>query len=200
MKFEMILLFILSGASLFLLPQAMVSSPNQDYNFLIDDFSRKDGLSALDTVWNSFSDRVMGGVSQGQHRFTEISGKRCIHLTGTVSLKNNGGFIQAALSLNNQGKPFDAGSYKGVRISVYGNNAQYYLHLRTIDTRQPWQFYAADFMTSEEWNTVEIPFSRFQPENISTPLNTAGLRRIAVVGAWQDFKADVALSRIEFYR
>jgi hypothetical protein len=32
---------------------------------LIDDFSRTDGRSALGTEWQTFTDHVMGGVSQG---------------------------------------------------------------------------------------------------------------------------------------
>ena len=179
---------------------AMVSFTNQESAFLIDDFSRKDQISALNTEWRSFSDRVMGGNSQGQHRFVVIDDKRCIRLTGDVSLENNGGFIQVALSLDDQGQLFDASRYQGIRINVRGNNARYYIHLRSRQTQQPWQYYAVDFQATEEWRTLEIPFSSFKPENLRENLNTAELRRIAIVGAWQEFKADVAVSRLEFYR
>ena len=172
----------------------------QESTLLIDDFSREDKRSSLDTEWRSFSDRVMGGASLGQHRFENIDGRRCIQLTGEVSLKNNGGFIQVALILDRQGQPFDASEYKGIRIIVRGNNSRYYLHIRSNQSRQPWQYFAADFQATEEWRTLEVPFSSFKPENMGEALNPAELRRIAIVGAWQEFTADVAVSRLEFYR
>jgi len=184
----------------FLLSQPLASLSGQESAFLIDDFSRADQLSALNTAWRSFSDNVMGGMSQGQHRFVELAGKRCIRLTGDVSLDNDGGFIQVALALGDREQPFDASQYQGIRVSVRGNNSRYYIHLRSLQTQRPWQYYAADFQTTEEWRTIEIPFSSFKPENLQEILNKTELLRIAVVAAWQDFTADVAVSRLEFYR
>ena len=183
-----------------LIPLPLASMSSQESAFLIDDFSRDNKLSALGTAWRSFSDRVMGGVSRGQHRFEELDGKPCIRLVGDVSLDNNGGFIQAALSLEDRGRPFDASPFKGIRVSVMGNNSRYYIHLRSRQTQLPWQYFAAEFTATEEWLTLEIPFSDFKPEGLQEALNTAALLRIAVVAAWQEFTADVAISRLEFYR
>jgi len=200
MKIVIMFHLIFWGSLLVLLPLTLISTNGQESSFLIDDFSREDRRSALDTEWRSFSDRVMGGVSLGQHRFQEIGGKRCIHLTGEVSLKNNGGFIQVALPLSDRGRSLDASAYTGIRIQARGNNTRYFLHLRTSRTRLPWQYYGAEFRVTEEWSTIEIPFADFKPESLKAALDPARLRRIAIVAAWEEFAADVAVARIEFYR
>ena len=90
--------------------------------------------------------------------------------------------------------------YQGIRISVRGNNARYYIHLRSSQTQRPWQYYAAEFLATEEWRTLELPFSSFKPENLRDGLDPAKLLRIAIVGAWKEYSVDVAVSRLEFYR
>jgi hypothetical protein len=191
--------FVLASL-VWLIPQPLVSMSSQESTFLLDDFSRDNQLSALGTAWRSFSDQVMGGISRGQHRFEELDGKPCIRLAGDVSLDNNGGFIQVALPLEDRGRPFDASPYRGIRVSVRGNNSRYYIHLRSRQSQRPWQYYAAEFPATEEWRTLEIPFSDFKPEGLQEALNTEALLRIAVVAAWKEFAADVAISRLEFYR
>lgn len=169
-------------------------------DFLLDDFSEKSGVSAIGTTWQSFTDRVMGGVSEGTHQFADVDGRRCIYLKGQVSLENQGGFVQVALSLERDGRPFDAGSFTGLRVWVRGNGETYYLHLRTRETSRPWFYYQASFMANARWQKVEIPFSQFVPENFSADLDPAQLTRVAIVAAKRAFEADVAVSRIEFYR
>jgi hypothetical protein len=200
MKSALLLFGIVCLSFLALQAKVLPPAPDQDTGFLIDDFSKDDGRSALGTAWRSFSDQVMGGLSEGRHRFQEWEGERCVRLTGEVSLDNNGGFIQVALTLASQNRAFDASSYQGIRIRVRGNKARYFLHLRSTQTQRPWQYYAADFEATDEWRTLEIPFSRFEAENLQEALNTGELLRVALVGAWQEFEVDVAVSRIEFYR
>ncbi len=169
-------------------------------SLLIDSFSRPDARSELGTIWRGFSDQVMGGVSSARFTMSTIQDRKCIHLQGSVSLENNGGFVQVALDLNAEGNTLDAGSYQGIRLCVRGNGKSYYLHLRTAQTTRPWQYYAAPFSTSEEWLSVEIPFASFTKENLGVELDTSSLKRIAIVGAWDNFKADVAVCRLEFYK
>lgn len=167
--------------------------------FLVDDFSSENG-SALGTKWQTFTDRVMGGLSNGQASFETLGERRCLRLRGQVSLENQGGFVQAALPLVKQGGAFDAGSFKGIRLWVRGNGATYYLHLRTEDTRLPWQYYEAGFEAGENWEPVDIRFSAFGPENLDAALDTRKLKRLAVVAAKKAFSADVAVARIELYQ
>ena len=166
---------------------------------LIDDFSRE-GVSALGTSWQTFTDRVMGGVSDGQAAFETLDGKRCLRLRGRVSLENQGGFVQTALPLAKEGGSLEVSAFKGVRLLVKGNGHKYYIHLRTDDTRLPWQYYAAGFDAGPDWTSVDIPFSAFEPENLRPALDTRKLRRLAIVAAKKAFAADVAVARIEFYQ
>ena len=55
---------------------------------LIDDFNDPGGHSRLGTPWRLVTDRVMGGVSTGRVSFEEIQGRRCLCLSGDVSLDN----------------------------------------------------------------------------------------------------------------
>ena len=63
---------------------------------MIEDFS---GTPAL--RWEFISDQVMGGVSTGRVSLErdETARQTVLHLRGSVSTKNNGGFIQARLKL-----------------------------------------------------------------------------------------------------
>jgi len=144
-------------------------------DFLIDDFSRDNGLSAIGTQWRQYTDQVI------------------------VSLENRGGFVQVALSLRENGRSFDASPFTGVRLWVKGNGENYYVHLRSSKTWLPWQYYEAPFFADNQWQKVEIPFERFIPQSLKAVLNPKKLKRLAVVGAKKAFKADIAVSRIEFY-
>lgn len=167
--------------------------------FLLDDFSRE-GVSALGTSWQTFTDRVMGGVSDGQAAFETLDGRRCLRLRGRVSLENQGGFVQTALPLAKEGGSLEVSAFKGIRLLVKGNGHKYYIHLRTDDTRLPWQYYAAGFDAGPDWASVDIPFSAFEPENLRPALDTRKLRRLAIVAAKKAFAADVAVAKIEFYQ
>jgi len=176
-------------------------SMQEEQSLLIDDFSSRDGLSNLKTRWRMFTDRVMGGISSAHYTYEHIDGRSCLRLTGKVSLANNGGFIQVALPLEKKGRSLDAGIYTGVRLQVWGNGEDYHVHLRTRTTRMPWQFYQGSFSTvAGKWSMVEIPFDRFRGQGIRSPLETGRLTRIAVVAIKKEFQADIAISRLEFYR
>jgi len=85
-----------------------------------------------------------------------------------------------------------------VFTSGYGEN--YYVHIRTNQTRLPWQFFGAEFTANREWKKVEIPFQQFKPENLRGHLNAKKLRRIAIVAIKKEFQADIAVSPLEFYQ
>ena len=82
-----------------------------DSSFLIDDFSKAEGVSSIGTQWRMFTDRVMGGESTANSGYEVIDGRRCLRLKGSVSLENNGGFVQVALPLDLDGRFFDAGEF-----------------------------------------------------------------------------------------
>lgn len=161
-------------------------------------------LSDLSTeggaAWRAFSDRVMGGISREQATLTTIAGQRCVRLQGEVRLENNGGFVQVALGLEQRGEPLDARAYSGVRLLVWGNGEEYLVHLRTRDTRLPWQLYRAPFVAGPTWQTVDLPFATFRPERLAQPLDQSSLTRLGVVAYGRRFVADVAVARAALYR
>jgi hypothetical protein len=147
----------------------------------LDDFDA--GPAALARRWSVFSDRVMGGVSVAQGAMATVQGRHALHLTGSVSLEHNGGFIQAACSLGDPpGSGVDARGFRGLALSVCGTPGSYFVHLRTADTRAPWQYYGAP-----------LPVS---PVSLATPLDVRRLVRIGLVAAKTAFRADVALSAL----
>lgn len=167
---------------------------NTQDELVLSDLSR-DG----EPGWRPFSDRVMGGISQEQASLTTIEGRRCVRLQGEVRLENNGGFIQLALDLQTRGAPLDACTYTGVRLLVWGNGEEYLVHLRTRDTRLPWQLYRAPFVAGAIWQTLDLPFDAFRPERLAQPLERGALTRLGVVAYGRRFLADVAVARVALY-
>lgn len=186
---------VLVGLLAFLAQGAVVSAQS----LLIDDFSQRDGRSALGTEWRGFTDRVMGGRSDMQVGYVDGPEGSALRLRGQVRLDNNGGFIQARVPLSADGD-FAADDFAGVAIRTRGAPGPYYLHLRTSDTRRPWQYYRAPIEVSDQWQDQVIPFSAFEARSIRQPLDLGALRSLAVVAYGEAFEADIEVARIELVR
>ena len=175
-----------------LLLALMVGSTLQAEDAMLDDFGEKP-----ETRWNFFSDRVMGGVSNGQLEFITHSDGSYAHMTGQVSLENNGGFIQFRHDLKTTAQP----DQTGIRIKVRGNNQTYYVHLRTSGTILPWHYYQAAFDVSDNWQEIRLPFDRFEKSNKilrKTPELTS-LKSIGIVAYGRAHSADIQVSEVGFY-
>jgi hypothetical protein len=164
---------------------------------IIDDRSSGNLLASNGERWRVITDQVMGGRSSAQLTPAIINGKRCITLTGNVSLENNGGFVQAGLDLTSSGT-LDASRYSGIEIEIFGNNEQYNLHLRTTDTQIVWQSYRTSFEAPTNWTTLWLPFSSFQPFRIEIPLDSSQLRRLGLVSIGKETQAEISISRLSF--
>lgn len=167
--------------------------------WVLDDRGTGDRRALNGASWRLFTDGVMGGVSQGSLSVAAVDSRPCLRLSGDVSLDNNGGFVQMALDITEQ----DAGvadAYRGVLIDVYGNGETYNMHLRTAQTRLPWQSYRISFDAPPVWRTLHLPFTGFQPYRTSEALQVAELRRIGVVAIGRAFHADLCVGRVAFYR
>lgn len=181
--------------------------------------------------WRFFSDRVMGGVSDGEARVETVAGRRAIRLRGKVSLDHGGGFLQVACPLGTSSDPvFDASALAGVELDVLGTSGApgtYAVHLRTADTRAPWQVYVAPLPAESgasaesnsepepnlepepnreprpslepgSWRTVFLPWSAFHPQSLRLPLDPTRLRRVGLAASGAAFEADLAVARIAF--
>ena len=162
---------------------------------LVDDFTRPDGRSALGTGWQGFSDRVMGGRSDLAAGLVESDIGPALRMRGRVRLDNNGGFIQVRLPLSQSGV-FDARTYRTVRLRVRGSPGAYYLHLRSADTRLPWQYYRARLPVSAAWQTIDIAFESMAPQALAQPLDLSRLQSLAIVAYGEAFDADIEVGRI----
>jgi hypothetical protein len=159
-----------------------------------------DGIAAGgDSAWRLITDGVMGGLSNGTLKRNTVDGRQCMHLRGDVSLKNNGGFIQAALDVGSTSAA-NASAYQGIMLEVYGNDEEYNLHLRSKDVWLPWQSYRASFVAPAKWQTVKLPFSAFSGYRIQKPLDLAQLKRIGIVAIGREFAADLCIGQLALYR
>lgn len=159
---------------------------------LAEDFSK-----SPETRWDYVADAVMGGVSSGEVQFRSEGDDAFARLTGTVSTENNGGFIQFRRKL--PGGP-DA-SVSGVRLLVRGNGEQYFVHLRTRGTVLPWQYYQAEFATSDEWTEVYLPLSGFKASGamLRAIPDADKITSVGVVAYGRDHEARVDVSEIGFF-
>ena len=157
---------------------------------MLEDFT---GATASD--WTYLSDQVMGGVSQGQAQVDRDGSVPFIHLAGTVSTENRGGFIQVRRLLPN-GLPDDTAA---LTLTARGHNGPYFLHLRTTGTRLPWQYYQAEFPVTADWDSVTIPLSAFKPSGrlLRQSVRPADIRSIGIVAYGRDHQADVSVAAIE---
>ena len=158
------------------------------------DQTRDDSRMDITRPWEFVADTVMGGVSSGHIKTLNIKGRVATRLTGDVSLENNGGFVQMAFDINDDGSTFNASGFDGVEIDVLGNDESYDLRLRTSELTRPWQSYRASFFATAQWTTVRIPFAAFKAHKTDICFKSSLLRRIGVLAIGRVFAADISVS------
>ena len=151
--------------------------------------------------WRFLSDRVMGGVSDGNLEFVTIDGRAAARMTGDVSTRNNGGFIQFRAGVDFSALADNGSALRGMRIRARGNNETYYIHLRTRDTNRPWHYYSAAFTVDESWQHFTLPFAGFAHSAGLTPQTPSADRlvSIGIVAYGRDHAADIAVADISFF-
>ncbi len=142
----------------------------------------------------------MGGVSKATMARETVEGRAAIRLRGSVSLENNGGFVQISLDFSPDGGAFDASVWSGIEVDIFGNREEYALNLRTTDLTRPWQSYRQTFRAEPRWQTIKLPFKSFVPNRTDIPLDTHRLRRLGIIGIGREFLADISIGGVRFYR
>ena len=104
--------------------------------------------------WKIVGDYVMGGVSHGDIRVND-SGNGVF--SGTVSLENNGGFSMVQHFFDT--KIVNTFSKTCIRLKGDGKTYQFRIKTHSDDKHS----YVANFNTSGNWETIEIPFSKMIP-------------------------------------
>ena len=166
-----------------------------DTQMVLDDLSNP-GFTSLGTPWNSFTDRVMGGLSDMSAELTEVEGRRAMRMVAEVTTANNGGFAQIAASLGQRG--LNASGFRALELDIWGNDEVYEVHLRTPACRRPWQYYRHTFSAPARWSTVRLRLDKFEPISMRGALDTTALRRIGIVAYGRDFMADLSIARVAF--
>ena len=117
-----------------------------------------------DNRWRLVTDQVMGGRSQAQMQSDDTG----LHLTGHVSLDNNGGFVQVQWPLKGiaslasyTGLYIDACSPEAVSVDWVLKSSQLWL---------PWQSYRQTMTVETAWQRFYAPFSEFEPYRTKTRL------------------------------
>ncbi len=103
--------------------------------------------------WVIIDDGVMGGLSAGNVR-QEDDG---YVFYGKLSLRNNGGFSSMRLPLKQSLE-----GYSGIRLTVRGDGRVYQLRLRQ-GMRFDGVSWSREFLSTDEWMTLDIPFKDFRP-------------------------------------
>jgi len=149
--------------------------------------------------WQYISDQTMGGVSNGQAVLDKEGDMIFARLTGNVSTANNGGFIQirtnfSFVDLINTNKDL-----KGVILNTKGNGETYHIFIRTSEDRSYRDFYSATFTANDNWEIVDLPFTKFKHRYSNRSLNGNDIRTFGIVAYGRDFFSDVSVSEISFY-
>ena len=149
--------------------------------------------------WQYISDQTMGGVSNGQAFLDKEGDMIFARLTGNVSTANNGGFIQirtnfSFVDLINTNKDL-----KGVLLNTKGNGETYHIFIRTSEDRSYRDFYSATFTANDNWEIVDLPFTKFKHRYSNRSLDGNDIRTFGIVAYGRDFVSDVSVSEISFY-
>ena len=150
--------------------------------------------------WQYVSDRVMGGVSDGQVDLEKDGEMYYARLTGNVSTANNGGFIQLRAGVSFANSEKNGNNLQGVRLNVRGNGETYYIHIRTNENWSPSDYYSATFKADSEWQMIDLPFNKFERKwSTNSTLDAKNIRSFGIVAYGKDYVSDVSVSTIEFY-
>ena len=150
--------------------------------------------------WQYSSDQVMGGISNGQVKLEQDGDIIFARLTGEVSTKNNGGFIQLRTNMSLADTKKNGNKLKGVRLNVRGNGETYYIFIRTKETRSYSDYYSATFKATNNWQMIDLPFNTFERKRSkNSVLQAEVINSLGIVAYGRDFTADVSVSTIEFY-
>ena len=150
--------------------------------------------------WQYVSDRVMGGVSDGKVTLEQDGEMYYARLTGKVSTKNNGGFIQLRSGVSFKNSEKDGKNLQGVRLNVRGNGETYEIHITTNDRVYRGDYYSATFKADSDWKMIDLPFNKFKRKRSNNAkLDAKNITRFGIVAYGREYVSDVSVSTIEFY-
>jgi hypothetical protein len=116
--------------------------------------------------WRVQDDVVMGGKSDSQLIMTS---ENIAHFSGTISLKNNGGFCSIHQTTEN--KPYTISEkYEAFELLVKGDGKDYNFRVRTPNGRHSYG-YTFSTKADDDWEKISIPFNAMKAEFHGEPVN-----------------------------
>jgi len=112
--------------------------------------------------WQVVNDGVMGGRSKG---YFSLNDKGHGVFKGTVSLENNGGFSLVQYRFPAK----DVREYTKVVVKLKGDSKNYQFRIKR--DKSDYYSYAFNISTTNEWQTIEIPFDKMIPQFRGRQLN-----------------------------
>lgn len=119
-------------------------------NTTIFDFNIKSDLCN----WKIVDDIVMGGKSQGDFKLNDDGNAV---FSGDISLENNGGFS----SVRYQNGKIELKENTKIVIKLKGDLRKYQFRIKERILEE--HFYSYDFITTNDWQEVEIPVEEMYP-------------------------------------
>ncbi|GAA0298439.1 hypothetical protein GCM10009087_05300 [Sphingomonas oligophenolica] len=146
---------------------------------LIDDFERDDGRSPLDTLRIDTPDGGMDRTTEISEIVSREDGGHALSIAARMAMKK-GAYAGVAVPLSRGSiRPVDVSGFQGVRLDVRGGACTDRLTIEGLMSAS----WVAPIAVTQQWSTVEIPFSALAPENERHPLPwAAGLVTQVEVG------------------
>ena len=142
----LILIVAFAGTACTCCNSAPLFSPENDDSWTLFQFSQDADIRG----WAVEDDAVMGGSSKGRFFINEAGNAI---FSGDLSLENKGGFSSVKYSF----PLVRVSACQAIVLGLKGDGNRY--QLRVESTPKGPHAYAADFETSGDWQTIEIPFA-----------------------------------------
>jgi len=117
--------------------------------------------------WQAINDGVMGGVSEGKFRITDV---KTMEFLGTLSLANNGGFA----SVRSKSKKLGLETGDTLVAKVKGDGREYTLNLYPARSRTAFSYRATIKTKKGEWIEVKVPLDEFEATSFGQVVREAG--------------------------
>ena len=172
------------------------SNPKVMKDPLVFDFG--EGKDAV--RWTIVNDGVMGGISQSQAQLYADA----LLFSGTVSLKNNGGFV----SLRSPIGKYDLSAFEYCEIRFKSNTDRKFELLIEKETAFYLPKYRVKFgVKSQEWETIRIPLRELEISRMGStmqegidPKSLQGIQRIGFILAdKQEGSFQLWIDYLKFY-
>jgi len=104
--------------------------------------------------WRTVNDDVMGGLSNSK---IYLNNNGYTTFEGNVSLANNGGFAMVMFDFEQK----DVANYNKAIIRLKGDGKKYQFRIKSNSS--DYYSYVTHFMTSDDWQTIEIDLQDLYP-------------------------------------